>query len=93
MSNLSNMPASGVIVIAVTVTLFILAVFMLFGVCASYRRLSRLVSDNQTSGNEFLRYASGEFAAAYKRGVERHAHTAERGHQPAADAVQHAQPF
>ena len=67
MSNLSNMPASGVIVIAVTVTLFILAVFMLFGVCASYRRLSRLVSDNQTSGNEFLRYASGEFAAAYKR--------------------------
>ena len=67
MSNLSSMPVSGVIVIVVILILFILAVIMLFGVCARYRRVSRLVADNQTSGNDFLRYTTAEFAAAYKR--------------------------
>ena len=67
MSTLSSMPVSGVIVIVLIAVLFALAVILLFAVCGKYRRLSGLVADNQTSGNEFLRFTTNEFAAAYKR--------------------------
>lgn len=67
MSKLSSMPVSGVIVIFIIAVLFAVSVILLFTVCARYRRLIGLVSDNQTSGNEFLRAVTNEYAAAYKR--------------------------
>lgn len=67
MNKLSTMPVSGVIVIVVIAVLFALSVILLFTVCARYRRLIGLVSDNQTSGNEFMRTVTNEYAAAYKR--------------------------
>lgn len=67
MSKLSSVPVSGVIVIFIIAVLFAVSVILLFTVCARYRRLIGLVSDNQTSGNEFLRAVTNEYAAAYKR--------------------------
>ncbi len=67
MSKLSSMPVSGVIVIFIIAVLFAVSVILLFTVCARYRWLIGLVSDNQTSGNEFLRAVTNEYAAAYKR--------------------------
>lgn len=67
MNQLKSMPTSGVIVIFIIAVLFAAAVLLLLAVCARYRRLIRLVADNQTSGDDFLRYVSDDFAAAYKR--------------------------
>lgn len=67
MNQLKSMPTSGVIVIFIIAVLFAAAVLLLFAVCARYRRLIRLVADNQTSGDDFLRCVSDDFAAAYKR--------------------------
>jgi hypothetical protein len=67
-SKLSSMPAGGVIVIVLIVCLFVLAAIMLFGVCARYRRISRMISGNNLeSKNAFLRCAVNDYAAAYKR--------------------------
>ena len=70
MSNLSSMPVSGVIVIVVILILFILAVIMLLACARATGAFPCLVADNQTSGNDFLRYTTAEFAAAYKRGAD-----------------------
>lgn len=67
MDQLKSMPVSGVIVIFVIAVLFAAAVLLLFTVCARYRRLIRLVADNQISGDDFLSCVSQDFAAAYKR--------------------------
>lgn len=67
MDKFSSMPASGVIVIALIAFLFVLAVILLFSVCACYKRISRLTAGNNTGGSEFLRYTTTEFTAAYKR--------------------------
>lgn len=67
MDQLKSMPVSGVIVIFIIAVLFAAAVLLLFTVCARYRRLIRLVADNQISGDEFLSCVSQDFAAAYKR--------------------------
>lgn len=67
MDQLKSMPVSGVIVIFIIAVLFAAAVLLLFTVCARYRRLIRLVADNQISGDDFLDCVSQDFAAAYKR--------------------------
>lgn len=67
MDQLKSMPVSGVIVIFIIAVLFAAAVLLLFTVCARYRRLIRLVADNQISGDDFLACVSQDFAAAYKR--------------------------
>ena len=65
------MPVEGSIVIAVICILFVLAVILLFYVCARYKRFSRLVRDDARNSSEFLHRVIGDYAAAYKyNGVE-----------------------
>ncbi len=67
MSILKNMPAAGLIVIVLIALLFLLALILLFLACGRYRRLSRMVSGGAERNDGFLRYLTGEFAAAYKQ--------------------------
>ena len=66
MSNLSNMPAVGTIVIMIILALFALAVILLFYVCGRYKRLTRLVNSEGSNGSEFLHRVKAEYAEAYK---------------------------
>ena len=65
------MPAEGSIVIAIICILFVLAVILLFYVCARYKRFSRLIRDDARNSSEFLHRVIADYAAAYKyHGVE-----------------------
>ncbi|MDO4982595.1 MAG: MotA/TolQ/ExbB proton channel family protein [Eubacteriales bacterium] len=66
MSNLSNMPAVGTIVITIIVALFALALILLFYVCGRYKRLTALVNSDGSNGSEFLHRVKAEYAEAYK---------------------------
>lgn len=67
MSNLGGMPIVGLIVIFVILSLFVLAVILLFGTYGRYRRLNNMVSGSLDQQNSFMRHVVNEFAAAYKR--------------------------
>ena len=60
------MPVEGSIVIAIIAILFVLAVILLFYVCARYKRFSRLVRDDARNSSEFLHRVITDYAAAYK---------------------------
>ena len=67
MSNLSSIPPIGLVVIVVILSLFVLAVLLLFITCARYNRLASLVNGGLKRDNSFLRYVVNDYAEAYKR--------------------------
>lgn len=67
MLKLDGMPTVGTVVIAVIAALFVLAVILLFAVCARYSALSRMVKGSPSPNNAFMRAVVNEYAAAYKR--------------------------
>ena len=67
MSNLSSIPPIGLMVIVVILSLFVLAVLLLFITCARYNRLTSLVNGGLKRDNSFLRYVVNDYAEAYKR--------------------------
>jgi hypothetical protein len=68
MSNLSSIPPVGLMVIVVILSLFVLAVLLLFITCARYNRLASMVgSGGLKRDNSFLRYVVNDFAEAYRR--------------------------
>lgn len=66
MENIRNMPPVSIIVIMVILALFTAAVIMLFGVCGSYRRQTRLAVFGDTVRSRMLHAALDDYAAAYK---------------------------
>ena len=67
MSNFSSIPPVGLTVIVVILSLFVLAVVLLFITCARYARLSSLVNGGLKRDNSFLRFVVNDYAEAYKR--------------------------
>ena len=67
MSKLGTIPPVGLMVIVVILSLFVLAVLLLFATCARYGRLSSLVNGGLKRDNSFLRYVVNDYADAYKR--------------------------
>lgn len=65
MEQIKNMPAASVVVILVILALFTAAVIMLFGVCAAYRRQTRLAAMGDTVRSRLLHAALDDFTAAY----------------------------
>lgn len=66
MEQIKNMPAASIVVITVILSLFILAVIMLFSVCAAYRRQTRLAAIGDIHRSRLLHAALDDFTAAYK---------------------------
>ena len=67
MSKLSTIPPVGLMVIVVILSLFVLAVLLLFITCARYNRLAALVYGGLKRENGFLRFVVNDYADAYKR--------------------------
>ena len=67
MSKLSTIPPVGLMVIVVILSLFVLAVLLLFITCARYNRLASLVYGGLKRDNSFLRFVVNDYAEAYKR--------------------------
>ena len=67
MSKLSTIPPVGLMVIVVILSLFVLAVLLLFITCARYNRLASLVYGGLKRDNSFLRYVVSDYAEASKR--------------------------
>ena len=67
MNALQNMPASGVIVIAVITVLFLLAVILLFYVRLRYRLLENKASGSSPEAKGFRAAVLSQFTAAYKQ--------------------------
>ena len=67
MSNFSSIPPVGLTVIVVILSLFVLAVVLLFITCARYSRLASLVNGGLKRDNRFLRFVVNDYAEAYKR--------------------------
>lgn len=65
MENIRNMPFASIVVIFVILGLFTAAVFMLFSVCAAYRRQAKLAADGD-SHSRFLRAVLDDFRDTYK---------------------------
>ena len=64
MNSWRNMPAAGLVVVAVIVFLFIFSVILLFAVCARYRRVIRQIDKKQSS--DYLHSVGESYAAAYR---------------------------
>ena len=67
MNRLSGMPVAGVLVIAIIVILFALAVFLLFATYLRYMRLASMINGKPVKENAFLRFVVTDFADAYKK--------------------------
>lgn len=67
MNKLSNMPLAGTVVIVAIVSLFVLAVIVLFSTYLRYRRLAGMVGGQLNRDNDFLRFTVNDFADAYKK--------------------------
>ena len=65
MKSILAMPLPGLIVCAIIVVLFLLAVALLFRVCGRYRRLITLVSEGNDRNDAFLCRAVDDFSNAY----------------------------
>ena len=66
MNKLNSMPIEGSIVIVIILALFVLALILLFYVCARYKRLSNLVADGAQNSSKFLHFLVADYADAYK---------------------------
>lgn len=67
MSDISNMPFAGIVVITVILALFALAVILLFSVYARYKSLTSMLCDSPNTSNSFLRFAVNDYADSYAR--------------------------
>lgn len=65
MENIRNMPFASIVVIFVILALFTAAVFMLFSVCAAYRRQAKLASEGD-GHSRLLRAILDDFKDTYK---------------------------
>ena len=66
MEHVQTMPAASVVVIALILGLFALAVIFLFAVCGVYRRQSRFAVMGDTVQSKMMHAALNDFTAAYK---------------------------
>ena len=66
MNNLSDMHPASVVVIAIILALFAVAVVMLFAVCAVYRRQSKLAAAGDIYRSHMLHDALDDYTAAYR---------------------------
>lgn len=66
MEHIKNMPVASIIVIFVILSLFAIAVLMLFSVCAAYRRNTKLAVLGDTYRSRLLHAALDDFTDAYK---------------------------
>ena len=67
MEILSNMPFSGILVIAIIAALFVFSLIVLFSVYSRYKYLSHEISGTTDQRNRFMRYTVNQFAESYKR--------------------------
>lgn len=65
MEHINNMPAASVIVIALILALFVLAVVMLFAVCTAYRRQSRFAAIGDSVSSRLMHMALDNYTEAY----------------------------
>lgn len=66
MKTLSTMPIASIIVICMILTLFAIAVVMLFSVCAAYRRQAKLASLGDTVRSKLMHDCLEDFTEAYQ---------------------------
>lgn len=66
MEAIKSMPIASIIVIFLILSLFAIAVIMLFSVCAAYRRQAKLASLGDTVRSRMLHAAYDDFTEAYK---------------------------
>lgn len=66
METIRSMPAVSIIVVLVILALFAIAVIMLFGVCAVYRRHTKLATQGDVHRSRALHEALDSFTAAYR---------------------------
>lgn len=66
MEQIKNMPAASIIVIAVILALFALAVVMLLAVCAAYRRQARFAAIGDSVSSRLMHQALDNYTEAYE---------------------------
>ena len=67
MLDLSNMPKAGLVVIALILVLFALAVVLLFVTYLRYKRIANMLREKPDRDNIFLRFVVNSYAEAYKK--------------------------
>ena len=67
MANIANMPVAGIVVIFIILSLFALAVVILFTVYSRYKILTSQLENVPKSSNSFLRFTVNEYAEAYSK--------------------------
>ena len=66
MSLFNEVPFVGQCVIAVIAALFVLSVFVLFGVCIRFKSIARQINGGLHQENRFLRYLVNQYEGAYE---------------------------